>query len=88
MLIVVGVFSGCTEINDADEKQFEFEMFYSSDNKTVLVYVSDDDPNLIVDEINDLMNEGFEFVGSYTTKLSWSQYANEAYLIFRLIEKG
>ena len=92
MLVSISIFSGCLgEERDEGVIPIEMndgEMFFSDDFETILLYVGHLNPNKLVEIIDTFIDDGYEYIGSYTTKLSWSQYANEAYLLFRLVDQG
>lgn len=87
MLIVsVGSLSGCLELGggNTDEIVSDVKLLYSNDNETVLVYVGTTSAKTIANTIDNLIDNGYVYIGSYTTRRDNSWYSNEAYLIFRL----
>jgi len=67
-------------VKDMDTSSY---IYQSNNSSTLLLYIGDTHPSDVVREINHIMDDGFEYVGSYTTKLDYDSYANECYLLFR-----
>lgn len=87
IILFVGMLSGCIDsITNESTIIDNIKLTYSDDNKTVLVYIGDSSTKLIVNTINNLIDDGYVYIGSYTTKRGFSSYSNEAFLIFRLDE--
>jgi len=85
LLLSVGLLSGCIEQNNNNTEIVEdIKYHYSDDNETVIVYIGIDEALDIANIVDELFDAGYIYIGSYTTKRSFSVYSNEAYLIFRL----
>jgi len=84
-ILFVGLLSGCID-NITSESTIinDVKSTYSDDNETVLVYVGVLSTEIIVNIIDNLIDDGYVYIGSYTTKRGFSSYSNEAFLIFRL----
>lgn len=84
MMISIGLLSGCTEQNEQkiSVNASSSNIYYSEDNETALVYCSDFSPDKMVNMIDMMYDDGYEYVGDIQTP--WNLAGRiDFYLIFR-----
>ena len=84
MMIIVGLLSGCTEQNEKNTSvnAISSDVYYSEDNETALVYCNRFSPDKIVNTIDMMYDDGYEYVGDVQTPWNYAGRI-DFYLIFR-----
>ena len=85
-MMLIALYSGCFETSNNIVNADTSNVYYSDDRDTVLVYCSAMSPNRIVNIIDEMYDDGYEYIGD--VQKPWNLAGRiDFYMIFRLSDE-